>query len=150
MARRDASDANEFDSSIVLNGKRSWFAYQGPLRVYEPGLPFASQPCTDIDVVSNAWDLWGDGWNGNNSINTNLPVFRQSPNNSPTFFKDSENKVIAYCPNMVRVDGPTSWWHDWRAPHLTQPGWNDTVTTAPIHDARNYLFTDGHAISIVY
>jgi len=147
--------ALEFDASEVPNGRRGWYSFQGPLREYPVGVPFDDQACTWWDVYANAWDLWGDAWRNNNSISPEVPVFRESPTNSPNFYARSEGpRVISYCPALVRVDGgsPYVWWHEWRAPHmdkpLTAPDGTPAVT-APA-DSRNYLFSDGHAEFIDY
>jgi prepilin-type N-terminal cleavage/methylation domain-containing protein len=154
-SRVSAQCTGEFDANLVPNGQRSWYFYQGPLRRYVDtctypncscgGCSCADCACTDIDVVSNAWDCWGDAWRWNMSLSVRDPINRASPVNSPTFLRQQERKVIAYCPNMNRVDGgtPYVWWHEWRAPHMTKPWCTDSVTTEPWTDSRNYLFNSG-------
>ena len=82
-ARRAKAHATEnWDENLVPNRWRGWFAYHGPLRYYEEG---GNVACSDLDVVSNAWDCWGDGWRWNNSLSRHPPISRREPRNSPTF-----------------------------------------------------------------
>ena len=160
--RVDAQCTGEFDSSQVRNGERSWFFYHPPLRRYLPvctypncgcgGCNCTDCACTDIDVVSNAWDCWGDAWRWNCSLSKRDPINRKDPINSPTFYRQQERKVLAYCPNMNRVDGgsPYLWWHEWRAPHMGKPWCTDGVTTEPWTDSRNYLFNTGDVVFMNY
>jgi prepilin-type N-terminal cleavage/methylation domain-containing protein len=145
-ARRSFSDTSEnWDENAVPNRWRGWYAYHGPLRYYEDG---GNISCTTVDVVSNAWDCFGDGWRWNNSLSAKPPISRRSPQNSPVFFKNTDRRVIVYCPNVECTYSGSVWWTSWTAPHMHQPRW-DNVTTEPPLDARNYLFNDGHALSIV-
>jgi len=150
-ARQTRQHTLEFDPNQVPNGQRGWFMYHAPLRKFPEDCTFADCACTDIDWVSNAYDLWGDGWRWNNSLSQLDPIYRKSPQNSPTFYRQPERKVIAYCPNQNRVDGgsPYVWWHEWRAPQLDKPWNGDGVTITPSVDARNYLFNGGDVLSIV-
>jgi len=150
-ARSSNSHALEFNPNEVRNGDRGWFAYQGPLRKFPETCTFADCACTDWDTQANAWDCWGDGWQWNSSLDSNPPIKRPSPVNSPCFLKDRLAKVIAYCPNVNRVPGPgggSPWWNDWRAPHMGWP-WNASVSLSPTKDARNYLFNGGNVIQLV-
>jgi prepilin-type N-terminal cleavage/methylation domain-containing protein len=135
--------AENWDENQVMNGQRSWYYYQGPLRVY-------GNACTAYDVYANAWDCWGDGWIWNNSLSKAPPISRAEPRNSPTFFRDTQYKVIAYCPNMEKTEnGAVCWWNSWTAPHMHRPKWDLSVTADPPVDARNYLMNDGHSVSVV-
>ncbi len=133
----------------IPNGDRGWFYYQGPLRQY---MVDAWEACTDWDVIANAWDLWGDGWRNNNSLSRKEPIRNPSAQvNSPVFLKRNEMRVLAYCPNMERVPGPSGgspWWNQWTAPHMGQPWTLEVVSAEPSVDARNYLFTDGHVVFV--
>jgi prepilin-type processing-associated H-X9-DG protein len=42
--------------------------------------------------------------------------------------------------------GGAGWWHNWTPPSLDRPWSGDAAALTPSHDARNYLFYDGHAI----
>ena len=130
-----------WSANRVVNNDRSWFMYQGPLREY----PSA---CTAWDVKCNAWDCWGGAWRHNHSLSTRAPFnMPSSCRNKPIFLKNNKRlRVMMYCPNMNKTDGPGTWWHEWRAPHLNQPWPGDNVQLDPIFDARNYLFNDGHVI----
>jgi len=144
-ARAAPSSVEEgWSAAAVRNGARSWYYYQGPLRYYEVGGWIA---CTEWDTYANAWDLHGDAWRGNSSISPEAPISRGNPPNSPNSARDEDLRVLAYCPNMEQMHaGGAGWWHQWTPPHLDRPWAGDVVTLTPSHDARNYLFNDGHVI----
>jgi hypothetical protein len=131
-----------WNQNTVKNDDRGWYAYQGPLRVY----PSA---CGAWDVEHNAWDLWGGAWRGNSSLSVNDPV-NNTQGNCHVPYRNTKPRVFSYCPAAVRICAASGspWWHEWRAPHGNKPWNGDGVTTNPTVDARNYLFNDGHAVSI--
>lgn len=144
-ACRADENGSEAWKRTTPNGERGWYAYQGPLR------PYATAYAAAIgawDVTNNAWDLWGGAWRWNSSLSSADPI-RNTQGNSHVPLRNSIPRVIAYCPNMVKTDGgaPYQGWNGWSAPHGTQPTW-EILTTNPPMDARNYLFTDGHALSL--
>ena len=147
-ARSGAASAEElWDPNQVLNNRRSWYYYQGPLRYYEVGGWVA---CTDWDVYANAWDLWGDAWRSNSSLSPAAPIKHSSPENAPVSVRTDEQRVILYCPSMVRMYNAATgdWWHEWRSPHMNKAWDADTIRLTPLHDSRNYYFTDGHVAYI--
>lgn len=137
----------------VKNDKRSWFYYQGPIREYPPAGAWGGWGAGPADPPSNAFDLWGGAWYWNSSMDRRDPISTQGHRQSATWvntsntYKDGLMRVLAYCPNMVKTDGASVWWHERRAPHLDKP-WpgSDYVTVTPPCDARNYLFNDGHVV----
>ncbi len=134
-----------WSAATVANRRRAWYAYQGPLRPYEVAGWVA---CSDYDVQANAWDLWGDAWRGNSSLSPLSPIDRRSPQNSANFLHSDGMRVLLYCPAMVRMHGSSTWWHEWRSPHLEKAWDNDAVRLTPLRDSRNYAFNDGHVVLV--
>lgn len=155
-ARTQPSSSEElWDANQLRNGDRSWYYYQGPLHYYEHlqgSPPTVVVDSTLIDIVSNAWDCWGDSWRSNSSLSRRDPInsLAQSQN-SPVWRRQGGLRVIAYCPTMERVPGPSGgnpWWHEWAVPHMQQRWTGDVVSWEPAIDSRNYLFNDGHVVFV--
>lgn len=129
----------------VINGRRAWFMYQGPVREYYGSWGWGSGPS---DPYGNAYDCWGGAWYWNSSLDNREPISnKENPGQNWTVnYRKAKMRVISYCPSMIKTDGASVWWHERRAPHMNRPTPGDVVTLSPPVDARNYLFTDGHAI----
>ena len=144
-----------WDANVVPNDERSWYCYQGPLRVYPQGCGDVcgggNCACTGCDTVFNAWDCWGDAWRSNSSLSRLDPISNPTHDqNSPVSYKKNDLRVILYCPIMEKMydGGGSVWWNTWTAPHMNKPWTLDVVSAEPPVDCRNYAFNDGHAVFV--